>query len=85
MSAIANLRRPKVFGLAVFDLVVGMIGMIAIFLVMWHWHFPKLNPWHFVLAAVLLTIPVGITVHIIFGVDTALNSKLGLSEAPKSP
>jgi hypothetical protein len=85
MSTIANLRKPKIFGLAVFDLVVAVIGMIAIFLVMWRWHFPTLNPWHFVLAAVLLTIPVGIVVHIIFGVDTALNSRLGLSEAPKSP
>jgi hypothetical protein len=85
MSTIANLRKPKIFGLAVFDLVVAVIGMIAIFLAMWHWHFPKLNPWHFVIAAVLLTIPVGIVIHIIFGVDTALNSRLGLSEAPKSP
>ncbi len=85
MSTITNLRKPKIFGLAVFDLVVGMIGTVVIFLGMWRWHFPKLNPWHFVIAAILLTVPIGIVFHIIFGVDTALNSKLGLSEAPKSP
>lgn len=77
-----SIRKYKIFGLAIFDLVLGVIGMIALFLLMWKWHFPQLNPWHFVIAATVLTIPTGILFHVIFGFNTALNQKLGLSEAP---
>ena len=78
-----EIRKYKIFGLAIFDLVVGILGMVVLFLLMWKWHFPTLNPWHFVIAAILLTIPLGIVVHVIFGANTALNDKLGLSYRPK--
>lgn len=76
------IRKYKIFGLAIFDLSLSIIGMIGLFLIMWKWHFPKLNPWNFVITAIILTIPVGILFHVIFGVNTALNQKLGLSSSP---
>ena len=79
-----TIRKYKIFGLAVFDLIIGVIGLVGIFLLMWKWHFPELNAWHFIIAAVLLTIPTGILFHVLFGVNTKLNYKLGLSESPKN-
>lgn len=79
---LTEIRKHKIFGLAIFDLVTGAVGMVILFLIMWKWHFSNLNPWHFVLAAILLTIPVGIFTHVIFGTNTALNYRLGLSNAP---
>lgn len=77
-----EIRKYKIFGLSIFDIVLGIIGMIIIFLIMWKWHFSQLNHWNFVFAAILLTIPVGIVFHIIFGVNTTLNAYLGLSGKP---
>lgn len=79
---ISELRKPKLFGLAIFDIAVGIIGLIILFIAMWKWHFPELNPRHFVIAAILLAIPIGIVFHVIFGVNTSLNARLGLSEMP---
>jgi hypothetical protein len=76
---ISDLRKYKIFGLAIFDLVVGMIGMVILMLIFWKIRFSNLNPIYFILAGILITIPVGILFHVIFGVNTALNKKLGLS------
>jgi hypothetical protein len=76
------IRKYKIFGLSIFDIVVGVIGTVAIFLGMWRWHFRQLKAWNFVLAGIVLTIPIGIATHILFGVDTTLNYKLGLSGKP---
>jgi len=81
--SINELRKYKIFGMAIFDLVVSMIGMIVIFLVLKKWHFNKLRTLNFIIAAIILTIPFGIIVHIVFGVNTGLNYKLGLSYKPK--
>jgi hypothetical protein len=78
------IRKYKIFGLSIFDIVVGVIGTVAIFLGMWRWHFRQLKAWNFVLAGIVLTIPIGIAVHIIFGSNTTLNYKLGLSGRPDS-
>lgn len=78
-----NIRSHKIFGLAIFDLVTAIIGMIIIFLIAWKIHYPKLDWWKFVVAAILLAIPVGIVFHILFGVNTKLNYTLGLSNKPK--
>ena len=79
-----NLRQYKIFGLAAFDLILAILGMLVIFLIAKRVHFPKLPVWPFVAAAVLLTLPVAITFHILFGVNTALNYKLGLSGKPQN-
>lgn len=78
-----TLRSHKIFGIAIFDLTLSVIGMIIIFTAAWYFSFKNLELWKFILAAILLTIPVGIVFHIIFGVNTFLNYKLGLSNIPK--
>lgn len=79
---ITDLRKPKIFGLAIFDLVLSVIGIIILFVTMQKWHFKNLSYSTFVIAAIILTIPIGIVFHVVFGVNTALNYKLGLSNKP---
>ena len=77
------MKRLRLFGISIIDLLAGVIGMVIIFLLAHHYHFKDMNGWPFVIAAVLLTIPLGIIFHVIFGVNTKINSILGLSHAPK--
>jgi hypothetical protein len=77
------MKRIYVFGVSVLDLGVSLIAMLAIFAMAWRWHFRDLALWPFMVAAVLLTIPVGILFHVLFGVNTQINWKLGLSYQPK--
>ena len=78
------MKRVRLLGISVFDLIGGLIATIAVFLLAHHYHFKKLNVWPFVVAAILLTIPIGIVFHVIFGVNTKINSMLGLSRVPSS-
>jgi hypothetical protein len=84
MSSLSSLRSYKIFGISIFDLISAMIGLIIIFLIAKHYHFPNLTSTPFILAGILLAIPVGITFHIIFGTNTSLNYKLGLSNKTNS-
>jgi hypothetical protein len=77
-----QLRSHRIFGIAIFDLVLSVIGMIVIFLIAKNAHFKQLKTWPFILAAILLAIPVGIVSHILVGTNTNLNYKLGLSYRP---
>lgn len=81
---IATLRKYKIFGLAIFDIVSSIIGLVLIFLVAKRIHFRELPATPFVIAGVLLAIPVGIVFHILFGTNTQLNYHLGLSNDPKT-
>lgn len=76
------IRKYRIFGLAIFDLVTAMLGMIIIFLLAKWKHFPNLSIWPFIIAGALLAIPIGVAFHIIFGVNTKLNYDLGLSNKP---
>ena len=76
------MKRVRLFGISIFDLLAGIIGMVVIFLLAHHYHFKDMNVWPFVIAAVLLTVPLGIIIHVIFGINTKINSILGLSHAP---
>lgn len=80
--SIKTLRSHKIFGLAIFDLSISFIFIIVLFMVAWKVHFRKLDWWKFMIAAILVTIPIGITFHILFGVNTKLNYDLGLSNKP---
>lgn len=80
--SIEDLRSHKIFGLAIFDLSMSFIGMIAIFMIAWRVHFRNLDWWKFLIAAILVTIPIGITFHVLFGTNTTLNYRLGLSNKP---
>ena len=77
-----SIRSYKIFGLSAIDLVLSLIGMIIVFFIAHKVFFNNLDLWKFILAAVLLTIPLGILFHAVFGVNTTLNYKLGLSNKP---
>ena len=83
-SYIEKLRKHKIFKLAIFDIVVSFISIAVIFLIAWKYYFPRLHWWAFVLAAAYVVFSIGITAHIIFGVNTELNYTLGLSYKPSS-
>jgi hypothetical protein len=51
-----ELRKYKIFGLAIFDIVAGMIGMMILFVLLWKLHFNQLNILNFIIIAILLTI-----------------------------
>ena len=80
--SIQKLREYKIFGLAIFDLTVSFIGIIAIFLVTWKIYYQHLDWWKFVITAIIVTLPISITFHVLFGVNTQLNYTLGLSDKP---
>ena len=77
-----SIRKYRMFGIALFDIILGAIGMIIIFLIARYLYFPKLNYFVFIIFALLLTIPTGILFHILFGINTQLNYNLGLSNKP---
>ena len=77
-----EIRKYRISGIALFDLILAFLGTIIIFLIVWKWKFPELNSWKFVIAAILLAIPIGIFFHVIFGINTTLNNRLGLSNKP---
>lgn len=79
---VEKLRKHKFFGLAIFDLVTSFIGVIILFLIAWKTYFQYLNIWKFIMAAIIVTIPISITFHILFGLNTQLNYTLGLSNKP---
>jgi hypothetical protein len=81
--SIEKLREHKIFGLAIFDLSISFIGIIVIFLIAWKMHYPRLDWWKFVISAIIVTIPISITFHTLFGVNTELDYALGLSDKPK--
>ena len=81
--SLKNIRSHRIFGLAIFDIIIALIGTISIFLLFWKIHYSELYWWKFVIAAVILTIPLGIFFHVLFGVNTQLNYDLGLSNKPK--
>jgi hypothetical protein len=78
----SNLRSYRIFGIALFDLISSIIGLIIILLVARKYHFSSLQKKPFIVAGILLAIPLGIVFHIIFGINTTLNYKLGLSYKP---
>ena len=81
--SIQDLRSHKIFGLAIFDISMSFIGVILLFMIAWHYHFKELDWWKFLITAIIVTIPLSITFHILFGVNTKLNYELGLSNKPK--
>ena len=82
MVSLQKLRSHRIFGIALFDLSLAVLGMIIGMIVLHNIHFKNLKISNFIIAAILLTIPVGIFTHIIFGVNTTLNYRLGLSNKP---
>ena len=82
MMSIQELRSYRIFGIAIFDLVLGMLGLCLVFLYIHYRYYSNLDKRPFIIAGILLTIPVGIVSHMLFGVNTTLNYRLGLSYNP---
>lgn len=74
MDIITTLRAPKLFDIAIAD-VVFTIGLAYLI----HVHVFDDKPFAF---SVAYTFALGILAHILFGVPTMLNYYLGLSERP---
>lgn len=72
MSIIKSLRSYRVYEIALFDVIIAIIGMVILA------NYLNIN----VLYAALSAIPIGIIVHQILGINTELNYKLGLSSKP---
>ena len=70
---IKELRSWRINGIALFDVISSIIGMI---IAADYIGISKTN-------AALLAIPIGVLVHYIFGINTTLNYKLGLSDKPE--
>ena len=78
-----KIRSVRIFGLAVFDLSLAIVGTALLMLLFWYIHFRDMAWWPFVVAGILLAIPIGIFVHAAFGINTRLNHALGLSHRVK--
>jgi ABC-type Fe3+-siderophore transport system permease subunit len=76
---IKTLRSYRLYNIAMFDVVFGIIGTVLLLLLFKEKGKSSTN---YIIAGVLLTIPLGIFVHILFKVNTELNYKLGLSDKP---
>lgn len=76
------LRSFRIFGIALFDLITAYLGTVLILLWARNHFFPDLPREHFVWLAILTFIPIGIVAHVLFGVNTTLNYRLGLSHKP---
>ena len=73
MGIIKKLRDPRIIGIAIFDLLLAIIITSYIFY--------KLG-YDYKLGA-LLSIPFGIIIHYLFGIETTLNYYLGISKKPE--
>ena len=80
--SLKTLRSHRIFNISIFDIVTAMFGTIILFLIFRKLNFPNLSWYIFIITAIFLTIPIGIIFHVIFGVNTQLNFKLGLSNKP---
>lgn len=79
---IEQLRKYRLGGIALFDLVTSMIGTVIILLIARHMKKSQLPIKNYIFAGILLAVPLGIFTHVIIGKNTTLNYKLGLSEKP---
>lgn len=85
MVSLTELRSCRIFGMAIIDFMASIVGISIILLISKYFHkdlktLPTVN---FIFASFFLAIPLAIFSHILFGVNTSLNYKLGLSQQPK--
>ena len=72
MSLIQTFREHRIGGISLFDLILAIIAMELLF------RYYNYKKW----TGALYTIPIGILTHAIFGINTTLNYKLGISDIP---
>ena len=78
-----EIRKYRIFNIAIFDLVTSLVATILIFAVAKKKYFDDMNMIPFIIAGILVSIPLGIFVHVIFGINTQLNYSLQLSKKPE--
>lgn len=71
--------------IALFDLVGSFIVIIIIFLILQNRGILKTSPLTAAFIGALATMPISIAAHVIFGVNTTVNYRLGLSGPPERP
>ena len=77
-SIIQTLREPRIFGMAIFDWVMSLLGAFII------GHFLlKLRKWNYWVAWIIFWIGLGIFTHAVFRVNTMQGYYLGLNPKPK--
>lgn len=81
--SLKEIRKHKIFGIAIFDLSISFVAIIIIFLIAWKSYYHYLDWWKFLIAALIVTLPISIFAHVLFGVNTQLNYSLGLSDKPE--
>lgn len=79
MTLIDRLRQFRILNIAVFDLVTSFIGILLLSLILRSLFFPTYSKQKTILIAILLTLPIGIVTHYMFGIKTVLNTYIGLS------
>lgn len=72
MKTLDYLRSFRLGGIALFDLITAFAGMVLLAYILHKVWFPKSNLKMFIFVAILLTIPVGMVFHWLFGVKTKL-------------
>ena len=83
MTIISHLRSYRFFEIAIFDVISSMLLLAFLFGICWNTYYSDLNINNFIIAGIVLAVPVGIIGHLVFGINTQLNYKLGLSHKPK--
>jgi len=95
MISIENLRKPKIFKMAIFDLVATFIGAFIVHLIMWLYPLNKTltssnspenfhrTPFQYIISLLFIFmtfVGIGVIVHRIFGVNSALSRYLGFMQ-----
>jgi hypothetical protein len=73
MSLIQTLRTPRIFDIALFDLILSIVAIEILFRYMWKVEY----------LGAALAVPIGILIHALLGINTTLNYKLGISCPPE--
>jgi len=84
--SLADLRKPKIFGMAIFDISVSIVGLWFMFYMIQtkRGYLPPTKAIkQSLLLAIFMVFPVSIMFHLLFGVNTKLMCDLNLAEAQK--
>lgn len=81
MQLIQTLRKPKIFGMAIFDWVMTLLGSYLLTYLIYNYY----HKYHFTTLYVIVTIKLvilGIFLHWLLGVKTMLGYYLGINSKP---
>lgn len=90
MVSIEELRRPKIYNMAAFDLIGTFVGAVIVHLLLWIYPLnmkdkEKRTALQYVTSLLLIFIMflgLGVIFHRIFGIQSALSAYLGFNDMP---